>query len=33
MVPNKDDDPEELYVRDVEGIMNVWGDDRIEYMK
>ena len=33
MVPNKDDDPEQLYVRDVEGIMSAWRHDRIAHMK
>ena len=33
MVPNKDDDPEQLYVRDVEGIMTAWRHDRIAHMK
>ena len=33
MVPNKDDDPEQLYVRDVEGTMTAWRHDRIAYMK
>ena len=33
MVPNKDDDLEQLYVRDVEGTMTTWRHDRIAYMK
>ena len=33
MVPNKDDDPEQLYVRDVEGMMTAWRHDHIAYMK
>ena len=33
IVPNKDDDPEQLYVRDVEGTMTAWQHDRFAYMK
>ena len=33
MVPNKDDDSEQLYVRDVEGTMTTWQHDRIAHMK
>ena len=33
MVPNKDDDPKQLYVRDVEDTMTAWRHDRIAYMK
>ena len=33
MVPNKDDDPEQLYVQYVEGTMTVWQHDRIAHMK
>ena len=32
MVPNKDDDPEQLIVRDVEGTMTAWRHDRIAHI-
>jgi hypothetical protein len=33
MVSNKNDDPEQFYVRDLEGTMIAWRHDRIAYMK
>ena len=33
MVSNKDDDPEQLYVQDVESTMTAWRHDRIAFIK
>ena len=32
MIPNKDDDPEQLYVRDVEGTVIAWRHDNIAHI-